>query len=108
MRRAARRIVALWMACTWAATLWLMSLNPFAQPVIERSAAELRIALQRAMAVRLALLGVPALAIPLAVVQFWPECLAGHYNMLDPVVRAFWLEPILQEKPVFFQKSPKF
>ena len=52
MRRAARRIVALWMACTWAATLWLMSLNPFAQPVIERSAAELRIALQRAMAVR--------------------------------------------------------
>ena len=63
---------------------------------------------QRAMAVRLALLGVPALAIPLAVVQFWPECLSGHYNMLDPLVRALWLEPILQEKPVFFQKSPKF
>lgn len=61
-----------------------------------------------AMAARLAILGLPALGVLAGVAFVWPECLRGHYNMLDPLVRQLWLEPILQEKPVFSQLSDKF
>ncbi|KAB2882320.1 MAG: hypothetical protein F9K34_14775 [Albidovulum sp.] len=52
MHRAARRIVILWTLASWAATGWVLSLNPFAAPVIERTADEARLAFSRAMTLR--------------------------------------------------------
>lgn len=52
MHRAARRILLLWTLATWAATGWVLSLNPFAAPVVERTAEEARAAFTRAMAIR--------------------------------------------------------
>lgn len=51
MRRAARRILILWILATWAATAWVLSLNPLAAPLVERTAVEARAAFTRAMAV---------------------------------------------------------
>lgn len=50
MRRAARRILFLWWVATWAATAWILSFNPLAAPVVERTASEARAAFTRAMA----------------------------------------------------------
>lgn len=52
MRRAARRILFLWRVATWATTAWVLSLNPLAAPVVERTADEARAAFTRAMALR--------------------------------------------------------
>ena len=52
MRRAARRILVVWTLATWAATAWVLSLNPFATPLVERTAAEARAAFTRAIAIR--------------------------------------------------------
>lgn len=52
MRRTARRIVTLWLFCSWLVTGWVLSQNPFAAPLIARSADEARVAFQRAMALR--------------------------------------------------------
>jgi hypothetical protein len=52
MHRAARRIVILWTLASWAATGWVLSLNPFAAPVIERTADEAQLAFSRAMTLR--------------------------------------------------------
>lgn len=50
MRRLVRLSMMLWMAATLVASLWVMSQNPFAAPVVARTANEARLALARAVA----------------------------------------------------------
>lgn len=52
MQRAARLALLLWWLASWTATAWVLSLNPFAAPLVERTAAEARAAFTRAMALR--------------------------------------------------------
>lgn len=52
MHRAARRILTLLTLATPTATGWALSLNPFAPPLVERTAAEALAAFMRTMAVR--------------------------------------------------------
>lgn len=52
MRGFARRVLLLWLIASWSATGWVLSQNPFARPVIERTAAEARVAFGRAMALK--------------------------------------------------------
>ncbi|MFM2355162.1 MAG: hypothetical protein RLZZ528_898 [Pseudomonadota bacterium] len=50
IHRTARRISTLWIAATLAATGWTLSQNPFAAPVIARSADEIRLSVERIVA----------------------------------------------------------
>ena len=52
MQRTARAILLLWMITTWVVTGWVWAWNPFARPVIEQTTAEVRVAFQRAMTLR--------------------------------------------------------
>jgi hypothetical protein len=51
LRGLARGVVALWLAGLCAATFWVFAQNPFAQPLVDRTAAETARALDRAMAI---------------------------------------------------------
>jgi hypothetical protein len=50
MRRLARLVLTFWVAASFAATGWTLSQNPFAQPLVARTADEARLALERAVA----------------------------------------------------------
>ena len=49
LRRIARFTLLLWMIGSWALTGYILARHPFAQPLVERSAAEARVAFQVAM-----------------------------------------------------------
>ncbi len=50
MRQAARSISAIWVAATLCISIWVLSQNPFATPLIDRTASEIRLSLERALA----------------------------------------------------------
>lgn len=108
MHRAARRILVLWTLATWAATGWVLSLNPFAAPLVARTAEEARAAFTRAMAIRvtpdwllprleaavatdapddvalyLEIAGEHGVAIPASLAAAAEAVLAAHEDMID-------------------------
>jgi hypothetical protein len=53
------------------------------------------------MAMRLAAIGVVAVAAALAFVLIEPRCLGGPFAMMDPQLRAIWLSHISEMQPLF-------
>lgn len=53
--------------------------------------------------IRFGMLTLSAAAVILSIVALYPDCLAGPYGMIDPIVRSNWLDRIPQEHGLLFQ-----